>query len=538
METAAWKKSRRTVVVSGVPDVLPVSRMIDKLTIHFQSRRRSHGGDVEVVTYPTNMDGVAFVSFDETADAEKVVRKDRHIMADEEFPKEYVLTVFPFTRDVFFFVTDALVDLSEFGRDQESLIQSLRAAHRSLRFQPVDKRRAVIQGPFSAVQALREDLERRSSQLKSSVSAPTAAIKLTETPLNPEVISHHGVVSSVSRSRSKAKLEPASSNSLSTPLQTTSEATQAQASLSNAKTQITSPIQKVSWGSLAVGSFCDTDNADEEQGARSRLQMPTEYRTEQARLQANPRLVLGEEINAGIRSSLSGLDLGAEKMTAKQPGTDYTSQKHTRPDRSATTRGDIHLDFRYRTDDLKKSDQSSSAVTAKLLQTTLKDVLQSSESIAKDTGELSAICAEHLENTSIWVDSYTFKYMKKYDKTYLDTCLRGLDASVECIEGTDLTRISLTEKQAPKTGSRVQQALIYLSTLVESWMLMLRVNQIDYNEREYPDKQKLIQICDDENLVFTDVLYVFEDSCIKVIGPSSSSHRFSKSVEDRIAKLK
>lgn len=54
----------RTVVVSGVPDVLPVSRMIDKLTIHFQRYKRSHGGDVEVVRYPTNMAGVAFVTFD------------------------------------------------------------------------------------------------------------------------------------------------------------------------------------------------------------------------------------------------------------------------------------------------------------------------------------------------------------------------------------------------------------------------------------------------------------------------------------------
>lgn len=65
METN-YRKGNRTVVVSGVPDVLPVSRMIDKLTIHFQSYRRSHGGDVEVVKYPTNMDGVAFVTFDKT----------------------------------------------------------------------------------------------------------------------------------------------------------------------------------------------------------------------------------------------------------------------------------------------------------------------------------------------------------------------------------------------------------------------------------------------------------------------------------------
>lgn len=57
--------SGRTVVVSGVPAVLEFSRMVDKLTIHFQSRRISHGGDVEVVKYPTNMVGVAFVTFDQ-----------------------------------------------------------------------------------------------------------------------------------------------------------------------------------------------------------------------------------------------------------------------------------------------------------------------------------------------------------------------------------------------------------------------------------------------------------------------------------------
>lgn len=53
----------RMVVVSGVPDVLPASRMIDKLTIHFQSSR-SDGGDVEDVKYPTNLNGVAFVTFE------------------------------------------------------------------------------------------------------------------------------------------------------------------------------------------------------------------------------------------------------------------------------------------------------------------------------------------------------------------------------------------------------------------------------------------------------------------------------------------
>lgn len=34
------------------------------------------------------------------ADAEKVVRKEQQVMADSEFPEDYLLTVFPFTKDV------------------------------------------------------------------------------------------------------------------------------------------------------------------------------------------------------------------------------------------------------------------------------------------------------------------------------------------------------------------------------------------------------------------------------------------------------
>ena len=54
----------RTVVVSGVPGPLAAGRMADKLTIHFQSRRRSRGGDVEAVRYPSDAEGVAYVTFD------------------------------------------------------------------------------------------------------------------------------------------------------------------------------------------------------------------------------------------------------------------------------------------------------------------------------------------------------------------------------------------------------------------------------------------------------------------------------------------
>uniref|UniRef100_A0A3B4U7U8 RNA binding motif protein 43 n=1 Tax=Seriola dumerili TaxID=41447 RepID=A0A3B4U7U8_SERDU len=181
METESRDESK-TVVVSGVPGVLTVSRMVDKLTIHFQSRRRSHGGDVEVVTYPTNMEGVAYVTFDKASDAENVVRKEC-----------------AFVLQVFLYVSSAKVDLSVFGSDQASLIRSLRSAHRSLRFQPLPHRRkATIEGPFAAIEALREDLIRRASQLNATVSAPTATAGLRESPLNPRVISHHKFVSSVS----------------------------------------------------------------------------------------------------------------------------------------------------------------------------------------------------------------------------------------------------------------------------------------------------------------------------------------------------
>ncbi|KAM7375188.1 hypothetical protein PAMA_014327 [Pampus argenteus] len=512
METDSCENNK-TVVVSGVPDVLPVSRMIDKLTIHFQSCRRSHGGDVEVVRYPANMDGVAFVTFDQVKDAQRVVRKETQIMADHEFPEEYLLTVFPFTRDVYLYVPSATVDLSIFGRKQAPLIQSLRAAHRSVRFQPLlEHRKATIEGPFAAVKALREDLIRRASHLKQTA------------PLNPRPMSHHRSVGSAVRS-----------NSLSTALQTTGEATEVQSLNLFAKTQIRSPIPKVSCESLDAGSLYDTEcNEKEKLGAQSSFTMPrpscviTEYRSMQA---TNSRQVFKEpEINAEIRSSLSGLDgLPAEmQISAKQPGVGGISQKHTRPDMilATETRGDCSTDY------LTESDRSSSAVNAKLHQTRRSDMN------TEDTGELCAVLPRDPKDNCVWVDSDTFRYIKRFDRKELDRCLRGLDASVECVEGTDFTLILLTGNQTSGTGSRVQYGLERLKTLVESWQWDLRVHWIHFGEEEQPERQKLIQICDDANFIHHDVLYMFEDCSIKVVGPSLSSYLFHRTVKDRVTKLK
>lgn len=464
---------------------------------------------------------------------------------------------------VYLYVHSATVDLSIFGSKQAQLIQSLRAAHRSVRFLPLlQHRKATIEGPFVAVQALREDLIRRARQLKHTDSAQTAAVKLRETPLNPRPISHHESVGSVSGSGFKSNLEPVRPKCLSTQLQTTGEVTEVQSLLSYAKTQTFTtrvPIPKVSYESLVAGSLGDTDSNEKEKlGAQSSFKMPrsscvitldeigssqsaTEYRTKQA-TKAKPRQVFREpEIKAEIGSSLSGLvGLPAEEISAKQPGVDSISHKYTTPDRiSATqTRGENHLGSRYSsTDYLTESDQCSSAVNAKLLQTRLKDVSTSSETKTEDTVELSASRPEDPKDKCMWVDSDTYRYMEKFYRKELDRCLRGLDASVECVEGTDLTRILLGGKQTSKTASRVQHGVENLKTLVEFWQSNLRVHWIHFDEEEQFDQQKLIQICDDVNFLFEDVLYMIEDGSIKVIGPSLSSHLFYRRVKDRITKL-
>ncbi|KAK2880394.1 uncharacterized protein [Channa argus] len=517
-----WDGSR-TVVVSGVPDPLPVFRMADKLTVHFQSRRRSDGGDVEVVTYPTNLTGVAFVTFEQAEDAERVVRKEQHIMTDSAFPAEYLLTVFPFTRDVFLYVSSATVDLSVFGSDQASLIQSLQSAHRSVRFQPLShERKATVEGPFAAVKALREDLIRRAGQFKSVLSAPTATVKLRESALNPRVISHHNFVGSVNCSKSKAEREPAGSNGLSVLLQSTGEESEVQSLLSNAKPQ-NSARQKAQ-------SFCDTEEDEVEQlRAGSRHKITTDYRPERAK--ASPRHMLREEIDADIRSSLSGLYLlPTEKISAKQTAVEDVSQKHIGSDRISTTktkgRNDIESCY-SNSDYLKESHQSSSSVTAKLLKTSLKDV-----SVLKKG--LFAACPENTEDACIWVDMHVFRYIEKFEKDEYDKCLRGLDSSVEEVDGTDLMRICLSDNQPTKAASKVQQALENLKTLVEHWQSQLRVHRISYDKKEQRSEERLIQVCSDVNIIFNDVLYMFKNSCIKVIGTSTTAYLFCQTVEDRL----
>ncbi|KAL7833920.1 hypothetical protein AOLI_G00288800 [Acnodon oligacanthus] len=154
----------RTVVVAGVPDVMSSERMSDKLTVHFQSAR-SHGGDVKKVQYPTHLKGVAFITFENWQDADRVVEFNQ-LLKDKEFDEEFPLTVYKFTPEVTFYAY-ADMDLSFFP-DLSTLITSMRSTYKSVRFEPSLTKVGVVsaEGPFSALRELRKDLLSRAQSLR------------------------------------------------------------------------------------------------------------------------------------------------------------------------------------------------------------------------------------------------------------------------------------------------------------------------------------------------------------------------------------
>lgn len=457
--------SGKTVVVSGVPSVLSVGRMADKLTIHFQSGKRSRGGDVEKVTYPTNMEGVAFVTFDKAEDAEKVLKEERQILKDDEFPEDYQLTVFPFSRDVFFYVASATLDLSVFGGDQASLIDSLRSAHRSIRFAslPEQIKKANVEGPFSAIKALREDLMQRARRLPPS--AQSTAVQ----PNGP----------------TKTRQAPKSQKSSAEPRE-----------VPKPKTQRDSPRQRVL--NENYGGRSSSKDNEEDLKAQSRRDANVNYG------RTKSRQVVGEEGNARVESSLSRLH-PAEEKSAKQP------------------RGDAYLPKQSRSGRIFKEENSGSRTDY------VKDLSYSKLDDSEGNKDLHPGDSE-----DFWVDLYTFKYIQKFDQEELERCFRGLslNKSIQYVEGGDLVQLRLAEKQPTKSALRIfQTGLESLQILVEVWQSQLRVQEIVYLKA---DEQKLARLCGDMSSQVGNVIYVIEDSCVKIIGPSTSSHLFYQMVKDRM----
>ncbi|KAK6483017.1 RNA-binding protein 43-like [Huso huso] len=161
----------RTIVVSGVPQhELDCRRMADKLVIHFQ-KAKSAGGDVEKIKYPTSIKGVAYITFEEKEVADRVLTVEQ-LLADKELEKEYPLTVYRFSEEVFCY-THAEVDLSLFS-EHEKLVKELRTRNRAVRISPLQaNQRVQVEGPFTAIKKLREDLLQllETSQREKSVTA-------------------------------------------------------------------------------------------------------------------------------------------------------------------------------------------------------------------------------------------------------------------------------------------------------------------------------------------------------------------------------
>ncbi|XP_041834439.1 uncharacterized protein LOC121635392 [Melanotaenia boesemani] len=476
---ASTMESSRTVIVSGVPNVLSASRMVDKLTIHFQSGRRSGGGDVEGVTYPTSLDGVAFVTFDRAEDAEKVLKKEQHILMDDEFKENYLLTVFPFSKDVFLYIPSATVDLSMFGSDQASLIDSLLSAHRSIRFKSLPQdRKAIIEGPFSAVKALREDLIQRASRLQPSAQSPAV---------------RHS-------SRTKTKQEPASQKSSDEPRK-----------VQKPKNQRVSPEQRVSDESLTGGSFSDENEKDLD--AQSGRDISTKHGQKKT-----VRQVVGKEAIARAVSSQSSQYLHPEEETSpKQLRDDHFLENHSRSGKisAAKAREEEDSGSRFANTDYWKE-------------------LSSYKPKLNYSVDTEGLHPRDLED--IWVDLYTFKYIQNFHEKELDRCFKGLSINMsKCVAGSGLMQLSLTEKHPTKAALRVLEAALEdLETLMDFWQSHLRVHKIFTSKAE---KQKLTRICKEAVSRFNDVLCIFEDSCIKIIGPSENSYRFYETVKDRMASM-
>ncbi|RVE75355.1 hypothetical protein OJAV_G00015790 [Oryzias javanicus] len=412
MAGAQGLDARRTVVVSGVPALLSPDRMADKLTIHFQSRRRSAGGDVAGVTYPTDMQGVAFVTFDRAEDAANVVKEEQQVMIDEEFPADCALTVFPFSSDVFLYVNSAKVDLSVFD-NPASLVESLRSAYRSIRFQySPHQSKVTIEGPFSAVRTLREDLTARATHLKpsaQSANSPKVSLKL------------------------KAPNE-----------------------------------------TLGAGGR-------EQLTAQRRLEMSTNCRTDGS--SPRRREVVGAEAFTRTASPFVEQEMSVKpKKLSRIPSADSKDHSKVSSFPASSERG--------------RSPMRGQRGTR---------------------GQFS--------NDDIWVDEYTLMYIEKFHKEHL----KGLDVSVERMEGSDLMRISLRDQESSR-----KDAIENLKFLITSDQAKLRVHTISLDKDQLRFKMGLTKICDDVALQFKDVLYILEDSCIKVIGPSASAIQFCWRLEDQI----
>ncbi|KAM9032331.1 RNA-binding protein 43 [Sarcophilus harrisii] len=149
----------RTIVVSNVPvENVSDEAMADILRNYFE-KANNKDGKIENITYPTNIKGVAFVTFKEIKAAENVLKKEKHCLIEEKLLPT-CLTVSHFSENVIRCVFVHL-DLSIFGKRVilENLVTELKEKIPSLKFYPVQTNGIVgVKGSFLAIKKLKEVL--------------------------------------------------------------------------------------------------------------------------------------------------------------------------------------------------------------------------------------------------------------------------------------------------------------------------------------------------------------------------------------------
>ncbi|XP_052373518.1 uncharacterized protein LOC118380745 isoform X2 [Oncorhynchus keta] len=476
-------EENRTVVVSGVPDTLSSSRMADKLVIHFQSSR-SHGGDVENIKYPTSFKGVAFVTFENTRDAEMVIRKQ--IMCDKEFPQDYPITVFRFTQDVLFYV-NAEVDLSVCGDEeqQENVIQSLQSAHRSVRIclLPSQEGKASVEGPFSAIRDLREDLLQRATASSSSHPGEEHRAPSSSAYSLTSVAAGNGV-SQVSSSHAWEKHRAPSPSSHDHSLSSVVAESRSSRVRSGDGAEVDFRVSCYTWEKKngAAPSSADHSLSSSVAGGSGAS-------------------TINQSLEKHRRAAPSSSDQSLSSMASGSGESKVISSSHTLEKYIAPS----------------SSDQSLSSP------------------VAAGTSKVGSGGDVDMEEESTWVDTNIFLYIQRFSKDPFDQCFRnhGVSAVFVDNDAADLTLISLRGRRDSKGLSEVQLTISELTDLVAVWQSTLRIHTIDYRRQDLRERKRLLQLCAEANNHYEDVLYVQKELSVRVIGPSLSCHLFTDWVKDR-----
>ncbi|XP_042173943.1 probable GPI-anchored adhesin-like protein PGA55 isoform X2 [Oncorhynchus tshawytscha] len=540
-------EENRTVVVSGVPDTLSSSRMADKLVIHFQSSR-SHGGDVENIKYPTSFKGVAFVTFENTRDAEMVIRK-KQIMCDKEFPQDYPITVFRFTQDVLFYV-NAKVDLSICGDEeqQETVIQSLQSAHRSVRIclLPSQEGKASVEGPFSAIRDLREDLLQRATASSSSHPGEKHVAPLSSGYSLTSVAAGNGV-SQVSSSHPGEKHGAPSSSGYSLTSVAAGKGV-SQVSSSHPGEKHGAPSSSgYSLTSVAAGngvSQVSSSHAWEKHRAPS----PSSHDHSLSSVVAESRSSRvrsgdGAEVDFRVsrytwekknRAAPSSTDHSLSSSVAGGSGASTINQSLEKHRRAALSSSDPSLSSMASGGGESKVISSSHTLEKYIAPSSHDQSLPSP--VAAGTSKVSSGGDVDMEEESTWVDTNIFLYIQRFSKDQFDQCFRnhGVSAVFGDNDVADLTLISLRGRRDSKGLSEVQLTISELTDLVAVWQSTLRIHTIDYRRQDLRERKRLLQICAEVNSIYEDVLYVQKELSVRVIGPSISSHLFTEWVKDRM----